>query len=225
MSISYTSSVRCTSLLCLILLMGGCQTAYYSTMEKFGVHKREILVDRVASARNSQEEAKDQFKTALERFSDVLGFEGGDLKLKYDQLNKEFKRSEDKANEVHKRIEAVESVSEALFDEWESELKQYSSQSMRRTSQSNLAKTQKQYKRLIKAKEKAMKNAERRITPVINVFRDHVLFLKHNLNARAIASLQNELVSVKTNVNRLIREMEASIKVADQFIQSMNKKK
>ncbi len=221
MNISYTSFAGRTFLLCLILLMGGCQTAYYSTMEKFGVHKRDILVDRVEAARNSQEDAKDQFKTALERFSDVLGFEGGDLKLKYDQLNKEFKRSEGKANEVRKRIEAVESVSEALFDEWESELEQYSNQSMRRTSQSNLAKTRKQYKRLIKA----MKNAERRIDPVINVFRDHVLFLKHNLNAQAIASLQNELVSVKTNVNRLIREMEASIKVADQFIQSMSKKK
>lgn len=207
--------------MCLILLMGGCQTAYYSTMEKFGVHKRDILIDRVESARNSQEEAKDQFKTALERFSDVLGFEGGDLKLKYDQLNKEFKRSEDKANEVRKRIDAVESVSEALFDEWETELEQYSNQSMRRTSQNNLVKTRKQYKHLIKA----MNNAERRIAPVINVFRDHVLFLKHNLNAQAIASLQNELVSVKTSVNRLIREMEASIKVADQFIQSMNKKK
>jgi len=221
MSTFYDTFARRAFLLCLVLLMGGCQTAYYSTMEKFGVHKRDILVDRVESARNSQEAAKDQFKTALERFGDVLGFEGGDLKLKYDQLNKEFRRSEDKANEVRKRIEAVESVSEALFDEWESELEQYSSQSMHRTSQSNLAKTQKQYKRLIKA----MNNAERRIAPVINVFRDHVLFLKHNLNAQAIASLQNELVSVKTNVNRLIREMEASIKVADQFIQSMNKKK
>ena len=37
-----------------------CQKAYYSTMEKFGVHKRDIMVDRVGEARDSQEEAKEQ---------------------------------------------------------------------------------------------------------------------------------------------------------------------
>lgn len=216
----YRPLARYVYLLCFVLLLPGCQTAYYSTMEKFGVHKRDILVDRVEKARDAQEQAKDQFKSALERFSDVLGFKGGKLKEKYDQLNDEFKRSEKMADDVSKRIDSVESVSQALFDEWETELGQYTSQSMRRTSQRNLNETRKQYKKLINA----MKNAERRIAPVLNVFRDHVLFLKHNLNAQAIASLQNELVSVTSNVNRLIREMEASIKVANQFIESMSKK-
>jgi hypothetical protein len=54
------------------------------------------------------------------------------------------------------------------------------------------------------------------------VLRDQVLFLKHNLNAKAIASLENELVSVETDVGQLIREMEAAIAEADRFIRSMN---
>jgi hypothetical protein len=220
MNISYASIASRASLFCFVMMLASCQTAYYTTMEKFGLHKRDILVDRVESARNAQEQAKDQFKSALESFSDVLGFKGGELKEKYDQLSGEFKRSEDMADKVHKRIEAVESVAEALFDEWEAELGQYTSKDMRRTSQRNLNDTRKKYKRLIGA----MKNAERRIAPVVNVFRDHVLFLKHNLNARAIASLRSELVSVKSNVNSLIHDMEASIKVADQFIRSMSKK-
>ncbi|MEN8232871.1 MAG: DUF2959 family protein, partial [Thermodesulfobacteriota bacterium] len=44
----------------MLLLSGGCQKAYYNTMEKFGVHKRDIMVDRVEEARDSQEEAKEQ---------------------------------------------------------------------------------------------------------------------------------------------------------------------
>ena len=61
------------------LSLSGCQSAYYSTMEKLGVHKRDIMADRVSEARDSQEEAKEQFASALERFSSVLDFQGGTL--------------------------------------------------------------------------------------------------------------------------------------------------
>ncbi len=213
-------SNRWLGLLVLFFLLTGCQSAYFNTMEKFGIHKRDILVDRVEDARNAQEEAKEQFKSALEEFSTVLGFHGGELQDKYETLNDAFEDSEKKAKDVSDRIDAVESVAEALFDEWESELSQYSNRNLRQTSQGKLTRTRKQYTRLISA----MKRAERRIDPVLKVFRDHVLFLKHNLNAQAIASLQSELVSVESNVGRLIREMERSINEADRFIKTMNRK-
>jgi hypothetical protein len=66
-----------------------------------------------------------------------------------------------------------------------------------------------------------MKRAERKIDPVLNAFRDQVLYLKHNLNAQAIASLQSELVSIESDVARLIQEMDASIREANSFIASM----
>ena len=34
----------------------GCQSAYYAAWEKVGVEKRDILVDRVENAKDSQEE-------------------------------------------------------------------------------------------------------------------------------------------------------------------------
>lgn len=199
--------------------LGGCQTVYYDTMEKFGVHKRDILVERVGKARDAQEAAKEQFKSALEHFSGVLGFRGGDLQEKYDQLNAEFKRSEERAADVRDRIAAVEDVSEALFDEWQDELTQYTSVTLKRASQRQLTETKRQYGRLIRA----MKRAEKKIEPVLNAFRDQVLYLKHNLNARAIASLKGELAGVEGNVAALIRDMERSIREADRFIQSMNR--
>ncbi len=58
--------------------------------------------------------------------------------------------------------------------------------------------------------------------PVLAAFKDQVLFLKHNLNAKAISSLQPELSKIEGNVSRLIKEMEKSISEADKFIQSMN---
>ena len=42
------------------LLLGGCQSAYYGAMEKVGYHKRDIMVDRVQEAKESQEEAQEK---------------------------------------------------------------------------------------------------------------------------------------------------------------------
>ena len=200
-----------------IFFTGGCQKAYYSTMEKFGVHKRDIMVDRVEAARDSQQEAKEQFQSALEQFSTVLNFKGGRLEDKYKTLQAEYDRSEARANEVRDRIEAVEDVSKALFDEWEDELDQYTSSSLRRDSEKKLALTRRQYEQLIKA----MRRAEAKISPVLKALRDQVLYLKHNLNAQAIASLQNELVTVESDVAELIKEIEKSIGEADSFIKTM----
>jgi len=111
----------------------------------------------------------------------------------------------------------VESVAKALFKEWQSELDQYTNKDLRRTSEQKLKQTQARCDQLISA----MKQAESKIAPVLSAFRDQVLFLKHNLNAQAVASLQGELVSIESNVASLIKEMDASIAEANAFINSM----
>jgi len=196
-----------------------CQTAYYETMEQFGYHKRDLLVRDVEKARDAQQEAKEQFKSALDRFTKTLDIQGGELQEKYEALNKEYERSEDKANSVRKRVASVEDVSEALFTEWNAELKEYSSSTLRKKSQEQLTQTRAQYAQLIKA----MKRAEAKMDPVLAKFKDQVLFLKHNLNAQAIASLKGELVSVEGNINSLIKDLNASIQEADSFIAAMPK--
>lgn len=196
-----------------------CQTAYYETMEKFGYHKRDLLVRDVEKARDAQQEAKEQFKSALDRFTKTLDIQGGELQEKYEALNKEYERSEDKANSVRKRVASVEDVSEALFTEWNAELKEYSSSTLRKKSQEQLTQTRAQYAQLIRA----MKRAEAKMDPVLAKFKDQVLFLKHNLNAQAIASLKGELVSVEGNINSLIKDLNASIQEADSFIAAMPK--
>ena len=205
-------------LLCALLLpLGGCQTAYYGTMEKLGIHKRDILADRVEDARDSQQEAKQQFKSALEQFSALTHFDGGDLEAVYNDLNDEFEQSEEAAEAVQSRITAVEDVAEALFSEWQDELSLYSNQKLRSSSEQKLRATKRKYSQLLTA----MQRAEKKIKPVLDVFRDQVLFLKHNLNAQAISSLKSELRSVESNVASLVAAMEKSIGEADAFIRSL----
>ena len=208
------------SLVSIVLLTAaGCQTAYYATMEKFGVHKRDILVDRVQEARDEQQEAKQEFSSALARFRSVVNFDGGDLQQKYDNLSADYDRCAGKADAVKSRISKVEDVAEALFKEWEGEIAEYTNASLKQSSQNQMIETRARYEKVVRA----MRRAEQKIQPVLSAFKDQVLFLKHNLNARAISSLQTELKSVENDIATLIKEMETSINEANRFIAQMGK--
>lgn len=202
----------------MVLLLAGCQQAYYKTMEQFGVHKREIMVDRVEDARDSQVETQEQFQSALERFSEVVNFDGGDLEQQYEALNREYEKSEAKANDVTKRINAVEDVAGALFNEWETELDEYTSDKYRRIKKRELQEARGRYQQLIDS----MRRAESKIAPVLSAFKDQVLFLKHSLNAQAVASLKSELVGVRADVSALIKEMQKSIDASNAYIESLS---
>jgi hypothetical protein len=201
----------------LLVLLGGCSSAYYKTMESLGVEKRDILVDRVEEARDAQDSASEQFASALEQFRATVNFDGGDLEKTYDRLNSEYKSSSAEAEDVSDRIDAVEKVAEDLFSEWEQELEQYSRADMRRTSARLLKDTRTRYGKLMTS----MRRAESSMEPVLEAFHDQVLFLKHNLNARAIGALRNELDSIERDTAKLIEQMQKAIAEANAFIDSM----
>lgn len=201
----------------LAVLAAGCSSTYYNAMEKFGFAKREILVDRVEDTRDAQNQAKEQFASALDEFLAVTKIDGGELQKKYDSLNRAFTRSEQRAQEVRDRLAAVEDVAEALFREWRQELKQYSSATLRRESERELDRTRDRYEELMRV----MRRAADRMEPVLATFRDQVLFLKHNLNARALASLTTTNRELEADITRLVADMEASIREAEDFIRTM----
>jgi ElaB/YqjD/DUF883 family membrane-anchored ribosome-binding protein len=201
----------------MLVLLGGCSSAYYKTMEGLGIEKRDILVDRVEDARDAQGSASEQFASALDQFRSTVNFDGGDLEETYDRLNDEYENSVAGAAEVSDRIAAVEKVAEDLFSEWEQELEQYSRSDLRRSSAGLLRDTRKRYSQLMTT----MQRAERSMEPVLAAFHDQVLVLKHNLNARAIGALRNELDSIERDTANLIRQMQTAIAEANAFIDSM----
>jgi hypothetical protein len=199
--------------------LSACDTAYIATMDKLGYAKRDILSSRVKSARDAQEDVKKDIQSALEQFGKVVAYQGGDLEATYKTLNGELQSSEDSAETVRKRIRDVESVADALFSEWENELQQYRSADLRRKSEAKLAQTKNRYKTMLGA----MDRAEQRINPVLRPLRDQVLYLKHNLNARALTAMKGELVKVDAEVDRLVRDMNRAIEETDKFIETMEK--
>lgn len=195
-------------------VLTACSSVYYSALEKVGLEKREILVDRVESARDAQGEAQKQFKDALERFKALVGYDGGDLEKRYEILSDEYDDSRKQAEAVRERIAGVKDVAGALFREWERELEEYSDPSLKRRSRSQLDDTRARYDQLVRAMDRAAESMD----PVLAMLRDQTLFLKHNLNARALASLSGTADQLQADVARLVKQMQAAIAEANRFL-------
>jgi len=206
-------------ILAMTLSLSGCQSAYYSAMESVGVHKRDILVDRVEETKESQEESQEEFQSALERLTTLIDFEGGELQDAYNQLNDDYESSLQAANDVTNNINKVEDVAEALFEEWADELEQYKSASLKRESSKKLNTTQRQFDQLLRS----MRSAESKMEPVLSSLRDNVLYLKHNLNAQAVSAIKGEFTNLKRDIKVLMDDMNKSIADSNKFIEQMNK--
>lgn len=199
------------------VLNTGCSSTGITIREKLGTPKREQLVDRVEETREAQEDAKTQFATTLEELQALTNFDGGELESAYKRLDSQLGRAQDRAERVRGKIEAVDRVARALFNEWEDELDEYATESLRNASARQLDETKQRFGDLLFA----MRKAESKMDPVLAAFSDQVLFLKHNLNARAIASLDSTLGELEDEIAVLISDMEASIAEANAFIDEM----
>lgn len=210
-----------SSLIAASLLLVGCQSAYYSAMEKAGYHKRDIMVDRVKAAKESQEDAQKEFSSALEEMQALLNHNGGNLEKTYNKAKDEYESAQSAANDVTSRINKVEDVAEALFDEWQAEIGEISKANLRRNSEAKLKETRTAYKQLIKT----MRRAESKMPPILTAMKDNMLYLKHNLNAQAIAAIEGEFVNLQTDISGLIKEMNKSINESTKFIETLENSK
>lgn len=199
------------------LALPGCSSTGIAIREKLGTPKREQLVDRVQETRGAQEAAKEQFTSTLDELKMLSGYEGGQLESAYSRLSSRYDRAQDRAKRVSDKIDAVDRVARALFSEWEGELKEYTTPALRAASQKELDQTRDRFGEVLGA----MRRAEKKMGPVLAAFHDQVLFLKHNLNARAVASLDTTLGELQGQIAVLIADMEASIREANAFIDEM----
>jgi len=205
---------------CLALTVSACgtvQNVQYSALEKVGIHKRDILVDRIEDTSKTQEKAKKQFQSAYDELVSLVNIEDGGLESKYKRMAKAVKASEARAEELDDRIKSVNEVANALFTEWQNELKEYQSASLRRSSETNLNSTKQRFMVIYKK----MQASQQRVEPVLKVLQDNTLFLRHNLNARAVSGLSGEVLIIEDKVAVLIQQMEASIKESRNFIDAM----
>lgn len=200
-----------------VVLLAGCQSAYYGVMEKFGVEKRDLLRKAVGLARDEQKQTGKEFQDALTRLQALYGGTGTDLEKTYSRLKSDLETCRGGADDARKRIREMDRVAEDLFAEWNSEIAQFTNPAFASDSRRKLSDTRAKYQQLAGS----LRSAEATMEPVLKSFQEHVLYLKHNLNAAAIGSLRGEATRIETQIQDLIRQMNGSIQEADSFIKTL----
>ena len=197
-----------------LFLTLGCKSVYYSTWEKLGKYKRDLLQSKVKQVRDDQKDTTEQLKDALTRLQQIYGFKGGEIEKMYRRLQSDYDSSAAKAEGLKKRIREMDEIANDLFKEWETEAASISTPSIRDQSRDQLRVTQQKYQDLYATTTRA----ERSIEPVLTKFHDYVLFFKHNLNAQAIGALQGEASKIQVDITKLIEDMNESIRQAEKFM-------
>jgi hypothetical protein len=210
---------RFTLILLFLSATTGCSSIYYASMEKLGKEKRDILVKRLIEGKKDQDKAKEQIKTTLEAFQELTGFQGGDLEKVYNKLNGELQDSKDRAKDLSNRIDSIDRVAKDMFAEWTHEIAGMRDPQLKVSSRKLLRDTERRHQVLMRK----MRDVEERMEPVLRTFEDRVLFLKHNLNARAIRSLKQTNLEIDRDVTALVSGIDASIAEADAFIETLRK--
>ena len=203
-----------------LLLITGCTSIYNATMEGvFGYEKRELFKKSVTALQSEQKDAQKEFKDALTRLKELYGFHGGELESVYEKVKSSYERCDGEAKAVHTRIENMEDLAKSMFSEWEKEIQQYTNPNLAATSRDQLRLTKDRYAQL----SRTVREAESAMQPVLGQLKDNVLFLKHNLNASAIGSLQGEASGIQKQIEQLLTQMNTAIAASDSFIKTLPK--
>ncbi len=211
---NYKTLVKFILLPAIFILISGCSSVYYSAMEKIGKEKRDILIDNVEDVQESQTKAQEEFKDALTKIKELYSFDGGKLETFYNELKDSYEDCNSRADQINQRINNVQQVAKDLFKEWAIEITQINDAKLKNSSKRSLRDAKTKYHKL----EKIMIKSTNGMNPVLTKLNDYVLYLKHNLNAKAVGSLGGEVVSIEKEVATLIKDMNISIKEAEAFI-------
>lgn len=195
----------------------GVRDATYSAYELVGVQKRDLLKKRISQTQEDQKEAGESFESALDRLQKMYGISGGELEKQYRSVQSAYDDSAARVKDVKRSRENMQTVARDLFREWENEIGEIKTAEYKEKSAEKLKDTQTRFEDL----NKQLATAEKKMDPVLDKLRDHVLYLKHNLNAKSIASLKTEHGRIEKQIEDLVRDMKGSISKADGFIKTL----
>lgn len=198
----------------LMISLVSCSSTYYAVWEKLGKQKRDLLRDNAVKARAEQVETNEQFKDALTKLREAYPIKPTELSKTYDKLNAQYESSKSKAEGLDARIKKMDRVARDLFVEWKDEAESITTTKFRDQSLDKLSATKERYEDM----HRSLKKSYSRTEPVLAKFRDNVLFLKHNLNAQVVGSLDSEAGAITEEIETLIESMNDSIKETDKFI-------
>lgn len=205
-------------LLLSLLLTSSCSTVYYNFWETLGKEKRDLLKSKLNDVNNAQEDVEEQYVDNLERIRKEYNFNEGELEKTYDKITDDYEDTNEKQKELSERINKANNIATDLFEEWKNEAYQLQNKNYKRKSLQKLAITKKKYSRTYTT----IKKIEKDLNKILRKFKDQVIFIKHNLNAKVIGNLKSEFNDIKIDIKKQIKNIKRSKNQTELFIKELD---
>ncbi len=202
----------------IFLLCTSCSTVYYNFWEFLGQEKRELLQSEMEAITSNQTDTKEDFKDTLSKIRSEYSYKEGSLESTYDDLSDDYNDLHSNAEDLSKSIDKAKNIAEDLFDEWEDEASKITNSKFRAESLRKRVITMTKFKVALKS----VRKVESKMTKVLVKLNDRVLYLKHNLNAKAIGKIKIELKNIEQDIVSLIGQIDESNQQANSFINDIN---
>lgn len=180
------------------------------------------LVEAVEKVEGELDASKASMLAAVQALQKVTApdFEGDAVKA-HDELVDVIESSEDQANDLRKSIEKMQAAAEPVFDQWTKDLEAFSNPEMRQRSQVRLAASRERYDAVVAAVEPVLVEYE----AINETLRDHILFLSHDLNPEAMATIQEDVKKVAKEASDLDGVFNSGRAAARAYVESSTQPK
>ena len=197
------------------LVLGGTSIFAQSKTAK----EAENLKKSADAAEMSIADVVDHVKGMLESYNSIVGGTAKNVQSEYKKLANDLKATDKKIQSASKGMDSLDKQANKLFVQWEKELAEYSSDSMKQKSTDRLEAAKKRYESLGQTLSEASKAFE----PLMQNLNDQILFLGRDLSKEAIADLEDEAAELNRQAEDVINTVQGLLAKAEEADSELEK--
>ena len=190
------------------LMLGGTAVFAQSKTAK----EAQKLKDSADAAEQSITDVLQHVKGMLDSYNVIVGGKSKNVQSDYKKLANALSGTDKKIQSANKGLDSLSKQANKFFVQWEKELPEYSSDSMREKSSARLAAAKEKSRNLAATLGEASKAFE----PLMKNLNDQIMFLGRDLSPEAIADLQDEAAQLNKQAESVTASVKDLLTKADQ---------
>jgi hypothetical protein len=206
------------ALLALLVLSSACQSTGRSSFLLFGGsdQPQDRLVESVADAREVTTDAHAEFQAAFELYQRLTSPQAVGLVDLSEDFADAVESCQESSEDLAQSLDEVRTESTHLIEGWNAELAGFANDAMRKKSAAMMQDTEDRSGRITASLERL----QERMQPVLLKLQDYGLFFHHNLNARALATLEDTYKDFDAEFRALTSEFDKAEREFETFLAS-----
>lgn len=141
-------------------------------------------------------------------------FRNEDVVTAYARYVQAIDAAEQQAKAFGATVGPVKAAGVPVFTQWQQDVNQIESETLRQKSQMRLAVTRERYDAILTVAEPA----QQEFTALVRSLRDIALFLGHDMNTQALMDIQDDARAIATATEALDRKLEQSLRAARSYV-------